>query len=520
MKTKQIPISSTNPAVTIPIELGPNSIRGGNDERSQITAQLISDLKLSDDIVPPSEHAKKRFIYSGHKLHSMEQMGSKCLRTAMLWMPWHQIFYYLKGGHPMRNEDESIRSFFTRNFGEKLTYNLASSFVNGVYGGGIGHLSITSCSPFNQIKQIEMEYGSYFVGGIRKMLSRRTNKQNQSESESDSNSSTVDLSKFPSFTFKHGLSQLINALIDRLECDENVCFYNDFELKSMRYSAESESVELKGNGGRFEFDYVLNAVQPRSSTAFLDSNVDLTAFNLSASMVTVNVVFRNSEFAESVKEKFQGFGVLVPRELDFEGDVTEDDERSLLGLIYYSSVFPPMSFIGDSENDIEGESDCEMDSDHDEEEGVLSLVMMFGGPQFDVHRKSTSDIVSLCKSKLKLLYDIDIEQDGGTEIVCDGQDAEQTFVWREGEERGAEVLFNINRLEHAVDHYQVGHLEKKQNLRDHLDAVYQGKVAVIGSGYDGVGVPDCILSAHKSVENIAEQMTRVGGRVEAQTKKQ
>lgn len=518
MQTKRIPFSPTNPSQTIPIELGPNSIRGGNDERSQITAELISDLNLSDDVVAPSDLAQKRFIYSENKLHSMERLSTKCLRTAMLWMPWHQLFHYFKGGFPERYCDESIESFFRRNFGAKLTYHLASAFVNGVYGGGIHHLSISACSPFHQIKDIEREYGSYFIGGIRKMLSRRKSaeSQNAKESESDSTDSrpsVVDLSKFPSFTFREGLHQIINALVHRLESDDHVRLYRNFEVESIGYSEKSQCMELEGNGSHYEFDYVINAVQPRNSTMFLDSNTDLEAFNLSASMLTVNVVFRDREFVQEIKDKFKGFGVLVPRELGFVGDVTDDDERSLLGVIYYSSVFPPCSFnekmdCHHDDGDVD-DGDVHEEEEEEEEEGVLSLVMMFGGPQFAVHRKSASEIVSLCKSKLKLLYDIDVDDEKRRDIVCDGQDPVEVFSMDNAGCTGSEILYNINRLEHAVDHYLVGHLEKKQNLREHVDTMYNKRVALIGSGYDGVGIPDCILSAYTSIKAIAGQMAEM-----------
>ena len=61
---------------------------------------------------------------------------------------------------------------------DEIANVLANAFVNGVYGGGIHHLSIKSCSPFNYIKQIEMEHGSYFVGGIKKMIQSKVDKLN------------------------------------------------------------------------------------------------------------------------------------------------------------------------------------------------------------------------------------------------------------------------------------------------------------------------------------------------------
>merc|ERR1712037_280875 len=102
-------------------------------------------------------------------------------------------------------------------------------------------------------------------------------------------------------------------------------------------------------------------------------------------------------FVEKISNKLEGFGVLIPRELDC---VEFNDDNSLLGIIYYSSVFPLFD---------------EEESDND----AMSLVFMFGGPQFDVHCMSREHVVEIVKRKLLQMYDVNIDEEYETMIVCD-----------------------------------------------------------------------------------------------------
>merc|ERR1712129_98620 len=118
-------------------------------------------------------------------------------------------------------------------------------------------------------------------------------------------------------------------------------------------------------------------------------------------------------------------------------------------------------------------------------------------------------VVEIVKRKLLQIYDVNIDDENEKMIVCDMEtdDPRTVFAVDNEEFMQADVVFNINRLNDAIDHYQVGHMEKLDRLRNELSAEYGGKVSVAGSGYDGVGIPDCILSAHKTVENIANALT-------------
>eukprot|EP01083_Nonionella_stella_P049671 132288_1 len=462
IKTSQIPLTSN---MSIPIECGPFSIRAGNNETTDILSELITNLNLNDDVRPPSPHATNSYIYHNNTLYGKNHIVFKCLIPIIFWIPFQHCYYYMKGGHPHRYNDESIYDFSNRNFGAKVTNILMSSFAV-IYAGGIRHLSVKSCSPFDTFKQLEMEYGSCFVGVIASMRKPKPEPINT-------------LRKYKSFSFNSGLQQLVDTLTNSLETDQKVTLYNNFCVDNIRYAEDKDCIQLYGNNKEFEFDHVFTAVKPHCAASFkLDSNYDLEEFNLSASLVTVNVVFKNKEFVSQIADTFEGVGVLCPTEQ------RDGDDDALVGILYCSSSFPMVDVDPDAE--------------------AVSLVLMFGGPQFDVKSMSSEQVIALCKAKLREIYGIDVDEMNEREIVYDSHktDEHELFCMLNEDYVNADIVYKINRCEQAISHYQVGHQDKLEELRNHLTTVYHGKVSLIGSGYDGIGINDCIASAYKSVQNM------------------
>ncbi|CAM2961367.1 protoporphyrinogen oxidase [Paenibacillus sediminis] len=69
----------------------------------------------------------------------------------------------------------------------------------------------------------------------------------------------------------------------------------------------------------------------------------------------------------------------------------------------------------------------------------------------------------------------------------------------------AKPLFTeITRLEKSMPQYPVGHIEAIQGLREDLATNLPG-VYIVGAGYDGVGLPDCI----KQAKEVAQQAASV-----------
>jgi oxygen-dependent protoporphyrinogen oxidase len=66
--------------------------------------------------------------------------------------------------------------------------------------------------------------------------------------------------------------------------------------------------------------------------------------------------------------------------------------------------------------------------------------------------------------------------------------------------KGKPLFTKVFRFDRSNPQPAVGHLERLATIREHL-ARYPG-VYVIGSGYDGVGIPDCIKQAEETAARI------------------
>ncbi len=64
----------------------------------------------------------------------------------------------------------------------------------------------------------------------------------------------------------------------------------------------------------------------------------------------------------------------------------------------------------------------------------------------------------------------------------------------------AQPLFTeITRLRHSMPQYPVGHMQSIRKLRDELEQARPG-LLILGNGYDGVGLPDCVLASRNAAE--------------------
>ncbi|GIP20990.1 protoporphyrinogen oxidase [Paenibacillus sp. J22TS3] len=63
----------------------------------------------------------------------------------------------------------------------------------------------------------------------------------------------------------------------------------------------------------------------------------------------------------------------------------------------------------------------------------------------------------------------------------------------------------VSRLPESMPQYRVGHKERIGHLREALESRYPG-VLICGSGYDGVGIPDCIQHGKAAADHMADRL--------------
>lgn len=231
---------------------------------------------------------------------------------------------------------------------------------------------------------------------------------------------------------------------------EQIAKRSDFEVrtgtavKGLRETADGFVVELES--GLLECRFLVIAL-PAYTAAVIVGDFDRTlSTTLSQIPFASMTVLCTGYRREKVGHDLNGFGFLVPR----------NQGRRVLGCIWTSSVFPGRS-----------------------PEGWIQLRTMIGGAgDPDAINLSDKELVELFQNDVGPLLQIDSDPE----------------------------FLQIYRWPRAIAQYNIGHLERLRQI-EAAEQRHPGLV-LAGNSYRGVGLNDCVVSAHRAVRLIgAEKAT-------------
>ena len=285
-------------------ENGPNTVLINNKS----VQDLISDLKIKNDIIYPNDNNKKRFLISKGKLIEIPQSFAQFIMSNILSLTAKiRIFFeiFIKKS----DSDLSVYDFFSRRFGKEFHDILIEPFLTGVYAGNTRKMSIKYV--LKKIWEAEQNYGSVILG-FMKRESRNISPK--------------------SFNFKNGLSDLTNALQHKIK-------------DKIRFTSKITSISKIGN--LYEIT-VNNDIKYRCSK--LISTIPAYALseiifdkklsqNLKKIYYCPIYVLHLGIEKQKIKDDISGFGVLTK----------PSDNKSFLGIIFNSRIFP---HVAPSEKDL------------------------------------------------------------------------------------------------------------------------------------------------------------------------
>ncbi|MDP1835132.1 MAG: protoporphyrinogen oxidase [Chlamydiales bacterium] len=276
-------------------ELGPRSCRASGSGLS--TLQLVEQLGLQSEILVPSSHAKKRYIYTKGALRKVPTNPLSFLISPLTRpLIWPLLREWRVPAS--RVEDESIHDFVERRLGAHAARVLIDPLISGIYAGDTRKLSVKSCLPF--LHEWEIKQGS-ILGGLFK------------QSPAVYSSAFVkSIAKAGLFTFRRGMQQLVDTLGIRV----------DAEILTDCTVTKVEGQTVYTTRGVFEGDEIISAVPSHSLATILNdpalneipfTSVAVVCFGYSQSVLPLN-----------------GFGYLIP----------SSEAEKLLGVVWDSSAFP------------------------------------------------------------------------------------------------------------------------------------------------------------------------------------
>ncbi len=275
------------------------------------TLELAADLALSP--VRSNDAARKRFIFSGGKLHPLPESPAAFFKSDLLSVGGRlRIVYELFAPGPGK-ADESLAEFGRRRLGREAFEKLIDPMASGIYAGDPEALSLKSCFP--RINQLETEYGSL----IRALVKLQIKAKREGRSGPGPGPGGVLTS------FYGGMETFIIALKESL---------------GERVRSRSKVVSLAKSGGRYrvyledgssmESDCVVLASPAHAASEILmDFDHALSRSLSEIPYPPVSVVCLGYK-KEKIGHGLDGFGFLVPFR----------EKRKILGTLWDSSIFP------------------------------------------------------------------------------------------------------------------------------------------------------------------------------------
>ncbi len=275
------------------------------------TLELAADLALSP--VKSNDAARKRFIFSGGKLHPLPESPPAFFRSDLLSVRGRLRIMYELVAPGARKADESLAEFGRRRLGREAFEKLIDPMASGIYAGDPEALSLKSCFP--RINQLETEYGSLIRALVK--LQRKAKKEGRSGPGPGPGGVLT--------SFYNGMETFITGLKESL--GERV--RSRSKVVSLAKNRDLYTICLE-DGSTIESNCVVLA-SPAHATSEILSDFD---HSLSRSLSEipyppVSVVCVGYK-KERIGRSLDGFGFLVPFR---EG-------RRILGTLWDSSIFP------------------------------------------------------------------------------------------------------------------------------------------------------------------------------------
>ena len=369
------------------------------------------------------------------------------------WYPWRKTIW---GGitEPFRRtraasvRDESVSSFFNRRFGPWITNNLVSAFAHGIYASDISKLSMRS-TLFSSLWRLEKNSGSIIIGSIISLFRRPSVREKRDEEIINNLSAQVPkdmLEKFLSsrvYSFRDGLGTLEKRLRDSLNRHKNVSILTGVAVNELR--RQNNKIILNYNNQEQSFDNVVVSTPPSSLTKMISKEAHMQLSNLLSSISYSSVAVINFGYENTQDQDLtsvQGFGYLLPNSL-----TKEENPHDVLGVVFDSQT-------------IRGQDKKPF--------AKLTVIMKA------IDEKTESVYISEALEAIKSQIGI---KKAPTNIKC-----------------------NIQR--NCIPIYGVGHSDLLSNIEKELNEVYEGRVAVAGATYHGVGVSDCIMGGRRVASQI------------------
>ena len=335
------------------MEWGPNGFLTNKPH----SLELVRELGIEARLLRSSDRARKRFIFSGGRLHKLPETPAQFRGSGLLSVPGRlRVLAEPFIAAQLFEEDETVAEFACRRLGEEAMGKLIEPMTAGVFAGDAAELSLSCCFP--RIHELEVRYG----GLVRAMLRLRWERLRAG--------TKAEMSAAPGgalTSFDTGAQALVEVLAAR--ASQELHLAAEVESVGLRHWKFQLAVKAAGRRTQCDADALVVAAPAYAASVFLRGLDEVLASELGRIPYAPVAVAAFGFEAGALGRALDGFGFLVPRR---EG-------RRVLGALWDSSVFPGRAPQGKA----------------------LIRVMVGGARQPDLARLPEPELLDLAREELR-----------------------------------------------------------------------------------------------------------------------
>ena len=502
------------------VELGPDSYLGRKTEMTD----LVHDLGLGDTLV--SNETGQAFVYDEGSIHPIPGGSIMGIPTEMMpfvkatLISWPGklragLDYFKKPYQLDKNGDVSIGHFFQYHLGQEMMDKLIEPLLAGIYGGDIYKISLLSTFP--HFIQVEQKYGNMVKGmmaakmghskaGVTKAAKgavaegdvpragKGTMTDRQFESHEAKSSQTASTNN-SSNSSGHATNTSLHRQTSKVQAD----------MASRKGTAAQSGMFRQLTGG---LESVVNAI-----VEAMPSNVQLHTGALVS-----NIRYVEGMYAIDVVNSVNNACGCQPT-TDSATEVLLDKAPAIADYVIIST--PPATYSQWFKDDAGFDFLRSM-----EQSSCAIAIMAFDKSTFDGDLKGSGLLITR-KTDTPLTACTILNQKWPQTTPDDkvvlrvfigkpGNDVVEQYSDEELSELAVEEIqhimrfsakpewVRINRLIHCMPQYNVGHRAGIKAVREHVAENYP-KLHLIGTPFDGIGIPDGVKQAKELVQKLVNE---------------
>lgn len=281
-------------------------------ETTSLIPELVEELGLQDSFLYAGEKANLKQAYTGGKIHDLSMNPNNLLKFPLFTYKTKLRFFFEPFLPATSNGEElSVAEFIRRRLGKEFLDYVMEPFSAEVYAGDPAKLNIKAAYP--KLYKLEQDYGSIIKGFKKAPFEQK--KRDELEGSGRL------------FSFKHGMSQLTEALASNLNLRIN--YLHDI-LKISQKGDQYELLVNKKGDTRVELhDFVISTLP---AGVFSDTIIDIDK-TLAETLGKVEYAPLTQVYVSYLKQDLEistrGYTVLIPA----------IENREVLNITHVSGLF-------------------------------------------------------------------------------------------------------------------------------------------------------------------------------------